>query len=178
MENKREEQRELFQEFTRPSRGIRRIRERYIAQRAPFVAISIEHAVFGGIAVVLAIVIVFSLGVERGKQLGKIKAATGEKRIVQVHEPGTSIEEDRDAQRTQREEDTGAYTVQIVTYKSESVANRKIRALKQEGLRAFIIPKEGLFQVCVGTYGTSKEATGALKKLRSQYQDCFVRNTN
>jgi septal ring-binding cell division protein DamX len=178
MENKREEQHELFQEFTRPSRGIRRIRERYSTRRTPFIAISIEHAVFAGIAIILAIVIFFSLGVERGKQLGKIKAATRTRRLPQASAPVSGPGGGRDAHSHERRGESGAYTVQIVTYKNESAANRKIVALKKEGLRAFIIPKKGLFQVCVGTYGTSREAVGALKKLRSQYKDCFVRNTD
>ena len=68
------------------------------------------------------------------------------------------------------------YTIQIATLRDQASAVKEADVLKKGGLYSFIIPKGGLFAVCVGKFNTTKEAKSTLDKLKKQYKDCFVRN--
>jgi len=61
----------------------------------------------------------------------------------------------------------GKYTIQIVTYKSQSTADRYIKKLTDKGLNGFVIPSGSFLQVCVNAYDSRNIAQQALRKLKS-----------
>lgn len=72
----------------------------------------------------------------------------------------------------------GKYTIQHVTYVTQSAADREIQKLAQRGYRSFIIPSGKHFQVCIAAFPSRQAATGLLKKLRSEQLasgDAYVR---
>ncbi|HXV18735.1 MAG TPA: SPOR domain-containing protein [Candidatus Omnitrophota bacterium] len=70
---------------------------------------------------------------------------------------------------------TKPYTIQLVTFKKQDLADKEVAMLKKRGLFAFIIPSAGYFQVCAGQYASKDEARKDLKSLASRYKDCFLR---
>lgn len=72
----------------------------------------------------------------------------------------------------------GKYTIQHVTYVTQSAADREIQKLAQRGYSSFIIPSGKHFQVCIAAFQSRQDAASLLKKLRSQQLasgDAYVR---
>jgi len=72
----------------------------------------------------------------------------------------------------------GKYTIQHVTYVTQSAADREIQKLFQKGHPSFVIPSGKHLQVCIASFETRKEAMELLKTLRSQKlvsSDAYIR---
>lgn len=186
-QKKTEEQQEFFKEFKGPKSGIDKIREKYIPPKWPFITISIEKLVFIVIIIIMIIVLFFSLGVERGKRLGNAKIIRPEKNYTKIEKKiskPASLKDNLDntqaAEAKQEQviirDTTRRYTIQVVAYRDKGTAEEKVSSLRKEKSSAFIIPENGLFQVCIGRYETLKEAKVDMKNLQSKYSDCFTRS--
>jgi len=184
---KTEEQQEFFKEFKGPKSGIDKIREKYIPPKWPFITVSIENLVFITIIIIMVTVLSFSLGVERGKRLGNAKIIRPEKNYTKIEKKITkpaflkdNLDNTQAAEVKQEQviirDKTRRYTIQIVAYRDKGTAEKKVSSLREEKRSAFIIPENGLFQVCIGRYKTLKEAKADVKNLQSKYSDCFTRS--
>lgn len=72
----------------------------------------------------------------------------------------------------------GKYTIQLVTYKTQSQASQQLNKLKDKGFRGFTIPSGSFIQVCVNAFNDRNEAKRMLKELRSlglAPQDAYIR---
>jgi len=72
----------------------------------------------------------------------------------------------------------GKYTIQHVTYITQSAADREIQKLTQKGYRSFVIPSGKHLQVCISAFQSRQEASLLLKQLRTQglvSGDAYVR---
>ncbi|MBU9888508.1 MAG: SPOR domain-containing protein [Candidatus Omnitrophica bacterium] len=72
----------------------------------------------------------------------------------------------------------GKYTIQYITYVTQSAADREVQRIKKLGHSAFVIPSGKFFQVCIEAFQTRQEATQSLKQLRAQRMvtlDAYVR---
>jgi len=72
----------------------------------------------------------------------------------------------------------GSFTIQLATYKAESIAQKKIEALSSQGLNGFLIPSGAYYQVCVNGFSKKVEATQSLTRLKSKGiapRDAYVR---
>lgn len=73
----------------------------------------------------------------------------------------------------------GKYTIQLVTYDSESLAQRQLKALSEKGYRGFVVPKGKYLQVCVNAFDSRKGAASLLQELKLQGmapKDAYIRN--
>ncbi len=72
----------------------------------------------------------------------------------------------------------GKFTIQHVTYITQSAADREIQKLAQRGYSSFVIPSGKHLQVCIASFKSRQEASQLLKQLRSQglvSGDAYVR---
>lgn len=71
----------------------------------------------------------------------------------------------------------GKYTVQLVTYVDQRLAEQEVTRLKSKGHGGFIIPSGRYFQVCVNYFENLSKARSLLKQLREngRYPDAYVR---
>ncbi len=72
----------------------------------------------------------------------------------------------------------GKYTIQIVTYTSESRANQEVERLRKLGYESFVISSGRFFEVCMEAFQTVKEAGQKLALLRQEGfapNDAFIR---
>jgi len=72
----------------------------------------------------------------------------------------------------------GKYTIQLITYMTQSAADRQISQLSNKGHRGFIVPSGKYLQVCVNAFESRQKAMQGLLTLRSQGiapQDAYVR---
>jgi cell division septation protein DedD len=68
------------------------------------------------------------------------------------------------------------YTVQVASYKSDSMAQKESADLKRKGLESFVITKGNYLIVCVGRFSGQDEAKKMFNKLKKQYKDSIVRS--
>jgi len=157
-----------------------------------------------GLTLVLLVfyVVAFSWGVEKGKHLSSASQvirpsaaalpAEIPKEVAPVvaksttvvladeavpHEiPLTVAELPKPVARVSRPD--GKYTIQHVTYVTQSAADREIQKLAARGYTSFIIPSGKHLQVCIAAFSSRDDAGQILKKLRSQNLvsgDAYVR---
>ncbi len=72
----------------------------------------------------------------------------------------------------------GKFTIQHVTYITQSAADREIQKLSQKGYTSFVIPSGKHLQVCIAAFQSRQDATQILKQLRGQglvSGDAYVR---
>jgi len=149
------------------------------------------------LVLIIIFVIAFAFGVERGKlsteTIEGIKNTTKgikivelpnkqlEKPVVAVPPSGTKKPEEIIEKPETLSIMDGAldkkWTIQVVTYKSETMAQNEVKRLRKDGLNPFIIPSGDFFQVCVNTFESSQEAKKVLPLFAKEkgYYDAFVR---
>ncbi len=59
------------------------------------------------------------------------------------------------------------FTIQVITYVSERLANEEVQRLSKKGHKAFVVPSGKYFQVCVDIFQNKKLALQKLTQLRS-----------
>ena len=71
----------------------------------------------------------------------------------------------------------GRYTVQLVTYNNEQLAEREVRRLVSKGHEGFVIPSGSHFQVCVNYFETRTKAVYFLNRFpdSARYPDAYIR---
>jgi cell division septation protein DedD len=72
----------------------------------------------------------------------------------------------------------GKFTIQHVTYMTQSAADREIQKLAQKGYQAFVIPSGKHRQVCIAAFQSRQDASKILSQLRNQNLvsgDAYVR---
>jgi len=73
---------------------------------------------------------------------------------------------------------SGNYTIQMITYVTESAANRQLHALSKRGYQGFVIPSGKYLQICVNSFDSRQKAAQTLISLRNLGivpQDAYVR---
>jgi hypothetical protein len=168
-----------------------------------FVTLRLDQAI--GLVLVLLVfyVVTFSWGVEKGKRAARDNQVIRPVPVA-VSLPEVSLAADTPAVRTfplavnnelipkeapitvaelpkpvaQVTRPDGKYTIQHVTYITQSAANREIEKLAKRGYSAFVIPSGKHLQVCIAAFQSHLEAIELLRKLRSQNLvsgDAYVR---
>lgn len=72
----------------------------------------------------------------------------------------------------------GKYTIQHVTYITQSAADREIQKLAKRGYNSFVIPSGKHLQVCIASFQSRQEAAKILRQLKAQglvLGDAYVR---
>ena len=72
----------------------------------------------------------------------------------------------------------GKFTIQHVTYITQSAADREIQKLAQRGYNSFVIPSGKHLQVCIAAFSSRQDASKILSQLRAQglvSGDAYVR---
>ena len=163
--------------------------------------LSIENIIVLCIVFVMAVVLFFSFGVERGKQI--VKGALAEPpatvTVVSTPEAATNKIADRSLsvqaagsptqqkqQKQQKEAPVSAapsleikgkdtFTIQVASFKEKEKAQMEARRLKSKGYEIFVLPKGKHSIVCIGKFGIKDEAMEFSNKLKGKYTDCLVR---
>lgn len=97
---------------------------------------------------VLASILSFSWGVEKGKRVAQIK--------------NDIIEQ-------------SGYTIQVATFKSKQLALREVQLLLKEGLTPLVFAKGGYIILCVGKFSNQESAQPLLIQMQRTYAGCRIR---
>ncbi|MBU2063402.1 MAG: SPOR domain-containing protein [Candidatus Omnitrophica bacterium] len=161
------------------------------------------HLAYDALVVVIISVLMtnltfYVLGIERGKSLaGLAKETTQQKSKMRVEtsreaekisviteQPQSDIQQTKQPVEEQKEETTAeidydnvarGYAIQLVTYSSNSYADKEMDKLKTQGFRSFTVRQGNYYVVFSGVYPDKQQANKQLKPLQNRYKDCFVR---
>ncbi len=67
------------------------------------------------------------------------------------------------------------YTIQLVTFQSNKLAQKEAEALRKKGLSPLVISRGNYVIVCVGSFSNKDTARSLLSNLKKRYRDCFIR---
>ncbi|MFA4981524.1 MAG: SPOR domain-containing protein [Candidatus Omnitrophota bacterium] len=177
------QQKEFF-ELDKPKRsfpGFGRIFQKTDLERKFVFTLTLEKTVFIAIGIIMAMVVVYALGVEAGKSIkGPKTAAYSEcraKAAVSVAEPhvrtvkltrgSTSVPPPQNlstaagrkslavnaaARQPKAQAVVKPYTIIAVTLTRRDTAMQEVERLRKEGISAYIVPSGKYFQVRTGSY--------------------------
>ena len=154
------------------------------------ITLRIDHLSVVAISALILYVLVFSFGVEKGKEMAfneikaekakKVKMAeelqsvqVGTEPLPQVASPAPLVPKESAYSGL-----TGKYTIQLITFTSRPRAEQEVKKLKGKGHRAFVLPSGKFFLVCVDAYEEMKDAREKLVELQSEGtapDDAYVR---
>ena len=137
---------------------------------------------------IISLLIVYSIGIERGKDSIEVKR---EKELIfvkdeeiktpvpkkdEIRETRPKKDEIRETRLKKDEtEKIRGYVIQVATYRKHSRAEKEAINLREKGYRAFTRRSGDFIVVYVGNFRSRDEAKKSLKRLRSRYSDCFIR---
>ena len=186
-------QQELFPDLVRPVPKKKASRDNMIDGERQMLVLSYENAAFVGIGIILAMVICFSLGVERGKRIGrpvdeKINIESeaivdrADELVSEASAPDVGPIAAGGAELTADVQDEPLsksvlkrYTIQLAAFKKKVSADEEIRRLKRQGYDAFCVIDNNWFQVRTGSFLDIEEARAVLSKLKDGYSDAYVK---
>jgi hypothetical protein len=188
MDEKRQMQQELFQEFVESQK--RRQPKQTLSQRPRWVLpLALEHIILVVIAVILLGVVSFSLGVERGKAIinraEELTLPKLERQLsVDIEEPfeGAEVQQDIEKQKPHAQlmeevpvEPLPYYTVQVASYLRKEPADAQAEKLIDNGYEAFVELNGKYYVVYAGRFKDKDQAVSAQEILTQTYPDCLIR---
>ena len=177
-------------------------------RRRPFlhdITLTVENGCIVAVVVLMAFVLFFSLGVERGKILAKAvnvpakKIAVAEEKkadimghSVNLNHRNTTIKEgvisSKQSFQPQKPQEVvepqpkmnpileNFYTIQVASYKQKDQAEKEALKIKNNtGHETFVVVKGNYIIVCVGKFVRKDEAQLVSNRLRSKYSDNYIR---
>lgn len=183
-------QKELFREFdSSKTKAGKKMHGSILPKNYVPLNISHEQFIFITIGVIMLMVLVFSLGVERGKRMGTVKTETKKNAslvIKQVEDAELAAGREEEPEyseeiispeppKIKKPASTEIFTIQIIAYRSKKSAQRELMKLGKKGYSPFIILGGGYYQICVGEYGSQEESEKALSDFKKGYPDSFIR---
>lgn len=169
-----ETQQEFFPGFSKAGKGAGRPVYESKLQKPILITTSIEQIILTGILLILVACFVFFLGVVRGKALG---AGKQEALVVMDRSHVAPKIEPVNVSRTTIlvQDPDKPYTIQLVTYKKQDLAEKEAANLRRSGYFSLIVPNGEFFEVRAGQYASKEEAKKDLKFFTSRYPGCYLR---
>jgi cell division septation protein DedD len=154
-----------------------------------------DHAMLCGMVALIAVAVVFGVGVERGKvmarsdrtwsgtQFGAVPAtvpsasapapqpATVSKKTIAIPAPAA-----KPKTPTRVANEKTGYAIQVVAYTKTKFAQRELNTLLGRGEPAFLMERnDGRMVLCIGPFPSRERASVTLSRVKPRYQDCFIR---
>lgn len=168
---------ELFDDFPGARPPKMRFRKKFWPQQKLTFVLPYEKAVFGLLALTMALIVTFALGMERGRRIyGYV-----------VREPGPKVEatalasaaapavESKVEKNVEKLISRDFFTIQVATFTRSDLAQLEKERLTKQGFEVSLNKADKYIQICIGRFKTRKEAEDQLKRLKSIYKDSYIR---
>jgi len=149
------------------------------------IAVSYEIVIVSCILVLIATVLSFAIGFERGKKISKQPVGSSTEGLTKksVSEKNTVIvDPEKLTFREQTEkliplEQKRNFAIQLIAYAKKDYALKEVEKLKEIGYTPFMNQGGKFFLVSIGPYVNRENAKQALKRVKSKslYQDAFIK---
>lgn len=127
---------------------------------------------------IISLLIVYSIGVERGKKSIEAKRekelVSAEYEEIKTIAPKEVKIEEIKPKKDETQKIKG-YIIQVATYKKDISAKKEAMNLKKKGYQSFTKRVGDFVIVYVGNFQSKDEAKISLKRLKNYYSDCFIR---
>jgi septal ring-binding cell division protein DamX len=188
VDEKRHFQKELFEDYVSREKKIRP--GDFLQKNSRFsINLNLGGMVFMSMGFIIALAVVFSIGVERGRSMssvfmpppqeaGDMKEALpagAENHVLKQQEDVKDAEETAVSVGPVEAEAVIIFTVQVASYTKEEVARKHADQLKAQGDDAFVLKKGDYYIICNGRFKTRRDADTQMKRLRKTYRDCIIR---
>ncbi len=179
-----ENQKEFFEEFSGETKRAERFPSIAKTQKPILISASAEHLVFAGILAVLVSCFMFFLGVMRGRNLvdQPVLSTTFKSNVkpsLTASPPAApaafAAAKQPTVEAPLKSNLAKPYTIVLVTYKKQSLAEKEVAALKKRGQPAFISTSSDYFLVSTGQYANISDAKKDLIFFNSKYKGCFLK---
>lgn len=188
-----EKQPELFTEFKEGQAEKKVFTKSFIPDRTFVIAFTYEKLILAVLGLLVSLAVVFAFGFEYGKGRGAVRRiAVVQPKLVQpqpvtVQQVPPRVETPRQvakqpvalakqaAPAKTAPVKAKPYTIQVATFRSRDLAQQEVTLLKQKGFGAQAVNMNGFYEVWVGEFTDSKDASLILGKLRKLYKDCFLK---
>ncbi|MCP4649948.1 MAG: SPOR domain-containing protein [PVC group bacterium] len=148
------------------------------------ISVSIDSLIVIIISLLMVNLLCFVIGIERGKHIikvsnDKIRTTTRAKakpiapKVVTspVVAPKVAVKKVEPSKK----KNNNGYTIQLVTYNNNGIAEKEVTRLKANGVNGFVLKKGDYYVVYGGVFNTEKTAKKKLNSFKKRYKDCFVR---
>lgn len=163
------------------------------------VTLRLDHLFIAAILGLVLYVLVFSFGVEKGKQFALAELEASKQRQVEIARQLRELKQSRSETMSASEEPLpvspssetpaaapvpsettgiGKYTIQVITFTQQGQAEQEVERWTKRGHPSFIIPSGRFFQVCVESFESAGEARERLTRFRQEGfvpPDAYVR---
>ncbi|MBU1086479.1 MAG: SPOR domain-containing protein [Candidatus Omnitrophica bacterium] len=162
------------------------------------ISVSLDTLIVIIIGVLMVNLSAFVLGIEKGKliakndlnktiavqPIGNAAVPIKPKKIIVVPEAVEEIIEQKQIKIDPIEEKqivkkvvspADGYIIQLVTYSTDSTANKEVTRLNDLGLDGHVLKSGEYYVVYAGTYNSKIKAKEKLARFKERYKDCFVR---
>lgn len=136
-----------------------------------------EKGIITIICFIITGIILFSLGVEKGKNIGAIsqnKSQIAPRKLPQAETQASATTEPLPGQIQNKEKPAG-YTIQVASYKDKTLAQKESQRLIKGGLLPIVVSKGPFKILCVGNFTDKETALPALIQLKKKYRDALIR---
>ena len=149
------------------------------------IAVSYEIAIVSCILILMATILSFAIGFERGKKISKqivepaakglTKKSVAQENIVTANPEKPTIRQQ--AEKPSPLEQKRKFAIQLIAYAKKDRALKQIEKLKEIGYRSFMDQSGKFFLVSIGPYVNREDAKQTLKRIKSKslYQDAFIK---
>jgi len=129
------------------------------------VTLKIDKLVFISIAIIMLMVVVYALGVERGRKIPPKRIGAAVQQTVPAKEPA-EIRPQPSVQvvPAAKEAAVKPYTIAVASLVKRETALREAARMNSNGFEAFVIFKEPYYVVCIGAFA-DKTSSASLKEL-------------
>ncbi len=179
IEKFKEQQRELFEQFG-GSGEPKKPQKLFGGEKRFFLSVSRDTLLLALILSLMAALLFYATGVEIGRHRQKMLPVAEKKEAPPqpvVKQPIPAVVPVSPKPKTAPQPVlSGAYTIQVISYRQTGPAERTLGNLKKRGIPAFVVTGPGgAVAVCVGSFAKASEAQQQLKELKQLYPDCFLR---
>ncbi|MFA6078479.1 MAG: SPOR domain-containing protein [Candidatus Omnitrophota bacterium] len=178
-------QKELF-EFDNRKRAFPKF-DKMIPKGDFAIILNLEKTVFVSIGIIMLLVVIYALGVERGKTVSRKIARPAAAPVRQpipvkqqavaapVITPAPVALVTKPAPAVVAADPSKPYTIVAATFTRKEWADQEAERLKRSGFEAFATPSEPYFIVCIGAFVNKDAAKPVLNKVRRSYKDAYTR---
>ena len=175
----KDKQVEFFKDISDKSKGSGKNRLR-LAKIA--LSLSYENMIILSIGLIMLLIVCYSLGVERGRQLAQVK---GEDMNIEQEQAESSPQEVAPKPKEKRMQIKVAQVtevfkaspyIQVASFRTDKYAIKEMEGLKSKGYQPYLARWGRYTVVCVGGYKDKDEAHQALVDLKKLYADCILRD--
>ena len=146
------------------------------ASTRPKIILPLDTLILSGVIIVLILILLFSLGVERGKKVAyklKNKEESLNKPeifrdpVTAASAPEKTVIEEKNTEKK--------YHVQVASFHKENSARQEAKTLENDGYPVIITKKGDYLVIYVGGFKNEREAKSNFKNLQKRYKDCFLK---